>query len=348
MSLSKQQTIGAVGGGVFLVFAGVLGWMLFSAWSERGEAEERLEDETSAFRRYNDAAVFPSKGSIASVKSNETSYAAWYASAVELAARGDKLTPVETPPIFKQRLQSEVRRMAALPGGANGHISSETFLFGFEQYLGEGGVLPQSADVPRLANQLDAITSVVDMCAEAGVLEIKSVQRIEPPKEDADEDRPKKKGKGKAKAAEADGPQQTCLDYVFEVSTRPAAFVSLLNAVTANTRFMVVKNLSFKDSADAIVDKITAIETAAAQKSRPASSGRRRRGLAAAEQPAEEQQKGLSKDDRIVVDPELDAPILVKFNLSVYDFGRASAPAAAAEASTEQPAEKPEEKKEDK
>ena len=347
MSLSKQQTIGAVGGGVFLVLAGALGWMLFSAWSERGEAEERLEGETSSFRRYNEAAVFPSKGSIASVKSNETSYAAWYESAVALAARGDRVTPVETPPIFKQRLQAEVRRMAALPGGANGHISAETFLFGFEQYLGEGGVLPQSADVPRLANQLDAITTVVDMCAEAGVLEIKSVQRAEPPKADEDDqDRGKKKKKGK-KAAEADELKQTCLDYAFEVTTRPAAFVSLLNALTSTERFFVVKNLSFRESSDMIVDKITAIESAAAQKSRGAATsggGRRRRGMAAAVE-ADAAQPGLSKDDRIVVDPELDAPIVVKFNLSVYDFGRAAAPAAAAEAPAEA---KSEEKKEGK
>ena len=347
MSLSKQQTIGAVGGGVFLVLAGVLGWMLYSAWDERGEAEERLEGETSSFRRYNEAAVFPSKGSIASVKSNETSYAAWYESAVALAARGDKLTPLETPPIFKQRLQAEVRRMAALPGGANGHISAETFLFGFEQFLGEGGVLPQSADVPRLANQLDAITTVVDMCAEAGVLEIKSVQRMEPPKED-DEDRDRgrnKKKKGK-KAAADEELKQTCLDYTFEVSTRPAAFVALLNALTSTERFFVVKNLSFRESADMIVDKITAVESAAAQKGRAASStsGRRRRGLAAAAPEAAAAEAGLSKDDRIVVDPELDAPILVKFKLSVYDFGRAVARTAA-----ETPAEtKSEEKKEGK
>ena len=346
MSLSKQQMMGAVGGGVFLVLAGALGVMLYMAWDERGQAEEQLEGETSSFRKYNSLDVFPSKGSIASVKSNETSYADWYTRAAELSARGDKLTPVETPPIFKQRLQSEVRRMAALPGGANGHISSAEFLFGFEQYLGEGGVLPQTADVPRLANQLDAIAMVVDMCAEAGVLEVKAVQRIEPAKEDeADEARPKK-NKKKAKKAQSDEDQkQTRLDYAFELTTRPAALVSLLNALTATERFCVVKDLSFSESADMIVDKITARENAAAQKGRGASSGsRRRRGAAA----VEESPAAQAKEDRIVVDPELDAPILVKFNLSVYDFGRATAPAAAAAAPAEAPAAKPEEKKEGK
>ena len=340
MSLSKQQTIGAVGAGVFLVLAGGLGWMLYSAWSDRTDAETRRDDLRTAFENFNSAPVFPSKGSIASVKSNETSYATWYTEAVDLAARGDKLAPEETPPIFKQRLQAEVRRMAALPGGANGKISSAEFLFGFEQYLGEGGVLPQSADVPRLATQLDTIASVVDMCAEAGVLEIKSVQRIEPRK-DVDEDggRGRNKKKAKSKKAADDELKQTCLEYAFEVTTRPAAMVALLNDITSTERFCVVKNLSFRESADMIVDKIAAVEAAAAQKSRPASSSRRRRrGGDAAEEPASA--GTLSKDDRVVVDPELDAPILVKFNLAVYDFGRAAAPAAA----TEKPAESSEKK----
>ena len=33
--------------------------------------------------------------------------------------------------------------MAALAGGVEGKIAAPAFLFGFEQYLGEGGVLPQ-------------------------------------------------------------------------------------------------------------------------------------------------------------------------------------------------------------
>ena len=36
MSLSKQQMIGAVGAGIFVVCAGGLGWMLYSAWSDTG------------------------------------------------------------------------------------------------------------------------------------------------------------------------------------------------------------------------------------------------------------------------------------------------------------------------
>ena len=163
MSLSKQQKLGVIGAGVFVLCAGGLGFGAYLAWSGRCEAEEELEAAVSGFRSHYEAAVFPSKRSLDSVLSNKVSYTDWHASALALAARGDRKFPVELPPIFKQRLQREVRRMAALAGGVEGKIAAPAFLFGFEQYLGEGGVLPQEQDVPRLTVQLDTITQVVDM-----------------------------------------------------------------------------------------------------------------------------------------------------------------------------------------
>ncbi len=338
MSLSKQQMLGAVGAGVFVLCAGVLGYMLYSAWAEKGEAEQTLQGQTDAFRRYNEAAVFPSKASIASVKSNGTSYAAWHESAVAFASRGDRAFPPESPSIFKQRLQSEVRRMVALNGGVDGKIAAPTFLFGFEQFLGEGGVLPKNEEVPLLAAQLDTIAHVVDIFAEAGILEVKAVRRIavQPDAEKEASARPKRKNARKAAPkAEAEGPKETCLKYAFEFTTRPAALVAVLNGLTASERFMTVKDLSFHQTADVISDRLSAIE-AAAQKAaggRPASARRRgRRGAADADAAS-----GAAKADPLVVDPELDAPILVTFTLEVRDFGRA---AAAAATSTEASAEK--------
>ena len=41
--------------------------------------------------------------------------------------------------------------------------------------------------------------------------------------------------------------------------------------------------------------------------------------MAQEEQPAEEESE--KKDDRLIVDPELDAPVQMDLVLSVYDFG---------------------------
>lgn len=333
MSLSKQQMIGAIGAGLFVVLAGGMGYMLWDAMSQRMEAEEELSDQMDAFKRYNAAAVFPSKKSIADVQSNKVSYVNWQKVALDMASRGDKVLAPETPPIFKQRLQAEVRRMSALPGGVEGKICAPTFLFGFEQYLGEGGVLPSQDDVGRLAMQLDFITHTVDMFAEAGILEVQSVQRIAPPKvEEPEQSAPKKKGK--KKDVESEESKTTCLDYAIDFTTRPAGLVTVLNRLTADTRFVTVKKFSFKETADQIVDRLTMAEAAAAGKDAPGggatTSRRRRRGGAAEAEKAD----APKKVDRLVVDPELDAPILVSLTLSVYDFGRATtAETSAAEAS---------------
>ena len=337
MSLSKQQKLGVIGAGVFVLCAGGLGFGAYLAWSGRCEAEEELEAAVGGFRSHYEAAVFPSKRSLDSVLSNKVSYTDWHASALALAARGDRKFPVELPPIFKQRLQREVRRMAALAGGVEGKIAAPAFLFGFEQYLGEGGVLPQEQDVPRLTVQLDTITQVVDMFAEVGVLEVKAIRRIEKKAASEEEDdgarRPAKAKKGAGK--EADAPQETCLAYAFEFTARPAALVAVLNRLTSCPRFMTVKNLSFRETADVIVEHLNAVENAKNQKAsgRGATGRRGRRGAATAESAA--QGAAEAAVNPLVVDPELDAPIQVNFTLEVRDFGRGAAAPSAEDAATE-------------
>ena len=333
MSLSKQQMLGAIGAGVFVLCAGGLGVGLYLAWESRTENVESLETATQAYDNYFKAKIFPSQKSLDSINSNLTSYTSWYDAAVAVASRGDKRFADETPPIFKQRLQGEVRRMLALAGGADGKIANSAFLFGFEQYLGEGGVLPAKEDVPRLAVQLDTIASVVDVFAEAGILEVKSIKRLDDRKSEDDEDAPRGKGRKDVKENDGEGPQETCLTYAFEFTTRPSALVATLNRLTACERFMTVKDLSFRETADVIVERLGAVESAENQKAtgRSASRGRRgRRGAAAAVR--ESSAKAAGEVDPLVVDPELDAPILVSFTLEVRDFGRAKATESSANA----------------
>jgi hypothetical protein len=85
---------------------------------------------------------------------------------------------------------------------------------------------------------------------------------------------------------------------------------------------MVVKAFSFKESSDIIVEKINAVKAAHAKKDAP-SGGRRRRGRRSAEDETAEGENVPKSGDRLVVDPELDAPLLVDMTISVYDFGRA-------------------------
>ena len=278
MNPSKIKVVSYVSLGVFAVAALALAWFLYCAMSERTEAEQALAEETDAFRRYNDAAVFPSKKSIEDVKANATSLATWHDSALALAARGDRVFQKETSAGFKQRLQKEVRSLVSLPGGTNGMIAKPDFFFGFDQYLGESNEMPREEELERLAVQLDAIQRVTHIMSEAGVLEITEIKRIAPPKEDERTARAKSRAKPKKAKVDADGEAKvTSLDYAFAFTTRPEGFVKTLNALTGDERFFVVKDLAFRSSADRISDKLNAVQLAAQKAAQPQSGGRRRR-----------------------------------------------------------------------
>ena len=336
MSLSKMQIAGIGCGCAFLAVAGIMGYMLFDASSGRAKLETGdeetgdpgLEEAKSTFMGYNRAPVFPSQGSIDSVKSNESSYAAWYADARSLAARGDYAEPAspEDNSAFKDRLKDEVDRMARLPGGVDGHIAGNECRFGFEKYLGENGILPDQKDVPLLARELASISRAVDIFAEAGVFEVQSVVRPDPPKS---RDRDEQKPKGGAKKAKGDAePSETSLEYKIALRARPAALVKMLNGLASDARFMVVKDFSFKKSetSDMILSNISAKESAESKATETSSGRRGRRGRSLAEpQPSLGESAAAKGGNRLVVDPELDAPFEVAFTLAVYDFGGAKA-----------------------
>lgn len=332
MSLSKQQIAGIGGGCAFLVVAGLLGYMLYDAASQRAivesgdeeSGEPGLSEAREAFVGYSRAPVFPSQESIDSVKSNAAKYVSWYANARKLAARGDYAEPAvpEDNSAFKDRLKAEVDRLGRLPGGVDGHIASAECLFGFEKYLGENGILPDQKDVPLLARQLASISRAVDILAAAGVFEVRSVKR--PEAQQADDDRREQRQKPKKGASDASAPSETSLEYVFELRARPASVVKMLNSLSADQRFMVVKDLSFRkpDTSDMILSSIAAKESAEAKAAEQQPTGRRRRrGLE--QQPALGAEEPKAKQSRLVVDPELDAPFDVTFTLAVYDFGMA-------------------------
>ena len=293
MNPDKVKKIGFAALGVWVLLAGGLGYLAYDAMSTRTEAEEKLEEENNAFRRFNDAPVYPSAASIDSVKSNEMAWGAWYDAAFSLAGRGDKELPSETPPVFKQRLQAVVRKLQALPGEADGRLSSPTFFFGFDKYLGETDALPQTDDIPMLAAQLDFIENFAETLAESGVKEVKALSRVDPK------------------------PDEECarhLDYTVTFATRPAGLVKVINALASSSRFVAVSGFSFRETGDKILPRLSADP-----KKNSAARGRGRRGRrgAAVE---EEQVDESKKENRLVTDPAANAEFDVTMTVKVYDF----------------------------
>lgn len=296
MNPEKIKTIGYASLGVWVLLAGGLGYLAYDASSSRAEAETTLEEENSAFNRFNNAPVFPSAGSIASVKSNETSWSVWYDTAFSLAQRGDKDLPVETPPVFKQRLQSTVRRLQSLTGEVAGKLSQPTFYFGFDKYLGEADALPQAAEIPVLSAQLDFIENFAEMLAEAGIMEVKSLVCVPQNPEDTECARH--------------------LDYKVTFASRPAGIIKTVNALANSFRFISIDGFSFKEINDTITPRL-ASDGKKDESARGRRGGRRGRRGAIAE---EEKVDDSRKENRVVTNPSANAVFDVSMTVKVYDF----------------------------
>ena len=296
MNPEKIKTVGYVSLGAWVLLAGGLGYMAYDAASSRSEAEETLQSENDAFNRFNSATVFPSAASIASVKSNEMAWSIWYDTAFSLAQRGDKELPAETPPVFKQRLQSTVRRLQSLKGEVSGNLSQPTFFFGFERFLGETDALPQSGEIPLLAAQLDFIESFAETLADAGVMEVKSLACLPRNPEDAECARH--------------------LDYKVVFASRPAGIVKTVNALANSQRFVSVTDFSFRETGDAISPRL-ASDGKKDEAGRGGRGRRGRRGAAVVEEPKADESR---KENRIVTDPSANAVFEVSMTVKVYDF----------------------------
>ena len=296
MNPDKIKKIGYVSLGVWVLLAGVLGYTAYDASSVRAEAEETLQSENDAFNRFYNAPVFPSAASIASVKSNEMAWSIWYDTAFSLAGRGDKDMPVETPPVFKQRLQTTVRRLQSLNGEVAGKLSQPTFYFGFEKFLGETDALPQADEIPLLATQLDFIESFAELLAESGVMEVKSLVRV--PQNPDDEECARH------------------LDYKVTFAARPSGIVKAVNALANSIRFTAVTGFSFRETADSISPRL-----ASDGKKEESAGGRRgrrgRRGAPVEEEPKVDESR---KENRVVTDPSANAVFEVSMTVKVYDF----------------------------
>jgi hypothetical protein len=197
--------------------------------------------------------------------------------------------------VFKQRLQSTVRRLQSLNGEVSGKLSQPTFYFGFDKFLGEADALPQSAEIPVLAAQLDFIESFAEMLAEAGVMEVKSLVCVPQNPEDTECARH--------------------LDYKVTFASRPAGIVKTINALAASTRFVSIDGFSFRETGDSITPRL-----ASDGKKDEASGGRRgrrgRRGAAVEEEKVDDSRK----ENRVVTNPSANAVFDVSMTVKVYDF----------------------------
>ena len=215
--------------------------------------------------------------------------------------------------------------MQKLPGGVAGRICAPTFLFGFDQYLGEAGGTPEQKDIPKLYAQLATITNVVDLFAQSGVLEVRTFNRLES-KDENEEDNARgggrrnraRKGNSANDADSAKAPKR--YDYRLEYMVRASAFVKVLNGLAKSPRFYVVSDFGFEHEGESLKVRLDRVSSSASTSGGSSSRSRRNR---------ERNKKEEEVESGFVTNPETDPPILVHMKLSVYDFAEMAKAAAA-------------------
>jgi hypothetical protein len=313
-----------------------LGWLLWDKISFADQASQELSDEESKYEGYGMSKVFPCKASLDSIETNKQNYVEWFDASMKAVSKADAIASTETPAAFKQRLTSAVGKMKSLAGGLDGRIASQTFLFGFDQYLGENPTMPSDKDVPRLAAELDTIVHIVNILSEAGIVEVKKVERLNNVANSQPVQQPGRRRPQKKKDVQEDGPKTTVLKYALEFTSRPSGLVEAVNMLSSDDRFITIADFALRATMDTITEKFSASDSAKSQQS---TGSRRRRGRAQAAAldfaaATEKKEAANNPAHRLVVDPESDAPIYVTMTLTVTDFGRpvqkveASAPAA--------------------
>lgn len=306
----------------------ILGWLVFSAWTESGELAENLESAKSSAQRELSAKIAPTAEAEEAIKANIATVKEWHDDAFALAAQGDaNFSKRLSPERFKQKMVAEAREMLKARGSAEGPIAKEGFGFGMGDYI-SGGAMPDARQLPELRRRWFDIKTIVDILAMSSVAEVLDISVEEPqaPKQN-------ETGKRDKKPRQAKKVQPRWVDsvsartYTVRFLAKPASLVRVCNAIATGKRFIVIDSYSFAKERDTIVEKLSGgQERLAGGKQKKGAPTQSRLPAAVAE--SEKDSSGL------VTDPSLEPPFVVTAKLTTYDFG--TSPESGADAMEEE------------
>ncbi len=332
--MNKTKMMLTVTGGTMGLAVLVMAYFTWSAFSAKTVALEGDDDEGTAgletvlsrAQMLSRKPIYPCAESLEAIESNRTVLADWRSEATKLCVRGDRLFEKTTPAAFKEFLVSDAKRLAALPGRANGVLVKPDFSFGpFKNYI-SGGMMPAESELATLQRKWDDVSTIIEILARSGIAELTGItekERSEVNGQGAEVKGQRSKVKGNKqsknrKIEKSKNPQKEpqTFSYVFSFTTKPSAFVKALNAFVLSERFITVEGFSMSRPRDVIVEALGGGKEKTATTS-SSSSRRRRRGAAVEEKKADE-----NKDAQggLVTDPILDEPFAVTLTVNVRDF----------------------------
>lgn len=323
--MNKNKIIMSSIGGVAVVIALVLGYLTYAAWEEKEESVDSLDSLKANVKRISSAKIAPSQASVDAIDENKKTLEVWFASALEVASRGDRAYPRQTVAEFCNLLRDEVSEARNLAGGVNGKLAAEDFSFGFRDIIDEGK-LPKPEDLAALQRQWGDIKLFVETLSAAGAVQVTRIEKegkkaAEPPPQP----QPQQRGRNQRqqqKQAEVK-PLADAQSYAIEFLARPPALVKVVNAFGKSERFIVVDSLAFERTPDALGDILGGKDKEEARSSRGRGRGRGRGRAAQEEEPQEGEEEVRRKG--LVVDPVTDTPFTVTMKITTYDFGTKAA-----------------------
>lgn len=313
--MNKTKIILLSIGGASLVGTLVFGYLIYSAWSDKGEKDEEIGYLEEDAARLSGLDVYPSQEAVKATDANRKAYADWCELATAVASTGDMRFEATTPASFKSFINDEAKRYSEMPGKVSDRFVKADFGFGFDEYILKGA-LPAAADLPRLQREWYDVSTFVNILVDAKASSVAELSLIK--ETAAEESAAPARGKKKRQKKTEDEvkPEITRFNIVFTAS--PSSLVAVLNAIAANPRFIVAESVSFVRERDEIGEKLG--EKSAKKRE---DSGRRRRRAAAEEVSAEPENEKLSG---VVTDPVSAPDFKVTMRVAVYDFRTKSEP----------------------
>ena len=303
MQMNKNQMTMAVIGGVALLGALVLGYLIY----DEGDAQEKAQrDYNNHVNRYNqnkNATVEQREAHAA----NEASAVAWTTKAYGVVAGQDARLYGEsiTAESLLQKMQEAREAYAQQPEGEGvTKFVGKDFWFGkyFQPYVQKGDPIAKDKQA-EIQRRWGDVCQLADILLKSGVQSLENVEVVEP------EATPAPEPQYGMTSDEPKAERYPVLTETYKLTFKagPAALAAALNAFSSEKRFISVDAMSFGQEGDPLIMKFGGTPKTSE------SSGRRRRQRAAeqTEETAEKKQVGL------ITDPEQElVPFTVTMTLS--------------------------------